>query len=454
MKAVDDVRSVWWLLLAMLVLAALVSFIWIVIMRWISGIMVWVSLISFTIVFAFATYYCFNEYVILLNKVATPAFSVGTDYKAYANYKETWLVAGIICAIFLIIMLILVIFLRNRIKIAVSIIKETSRYIQTMGSPQFTESPLQVTTDASLKLTETVGSLTAAVPCDPTGSSTSGKLCNFLKYGGDEYIYILQIYQLFMFLWVLNFIIAFGQMTLAGAFSGYYWAFNKPKDIPTFPLLGSAWRAFRYHIGTMAFGALIIAIIQMIRIFLEYLDQKLKSLTNPVARFIMCCLKCCFWCLEKFMKFINKNAYIMCAIYGKNFCVSAKNAFFLIIRNILRVVVVDKVTDFVLFISKIVVTAGMTTLAYFLFNGQLFDLNLLIAGIFLNYFFIPVIIVAIGTFIVASLFFSVYSMGVDTLFLCFLEDLERHDGSTEKPYYMSVELMDIVGKKNKPEKKK
>lgn len=25
----------------------------------------------------------------------------------------------------------------------------------------------------------------------------------------------------------------------------------------------------------------------------------------------MCCLKCCFWCLEKFIKFINRNAYIM-----------------------------------------------------------------------------------------------------------------------------------------------
>ena len=22
------------------------------------------------------------------------------------------------------------------------------------------------------------------------------------------------------------------------------------------------------------------------------------------------CLKCCFWCLEKFLKFLNKNAYI------------------------------------------------------------------------------------------------------------------------------------------------
>jgi len=43
----------------------------------------------------------------------------------------------------------------------------------------------------------------------------------------------------------MNFIVAFGQMTLAGAFASYYWAFQKPKDIPAFPLMGSAYRSFR-----------------------------------------------------------------------------------------------------------------------------------------------------------------------------------------------------------------
>ena len=32
-----------------------------------------------------------------------------------------------------------------------------------------------------------------------------------------------------------------------------------------------------------------------------------------------------------------------------------------------------------------------------------------------------------------------------------VEDLERNDGSNEKPYYMSKKLMKILGKKNKPE---
>ena len=32
------------------------------------------------------------------------------------------------------------------------------------------------------------------------------------------------------------------------------------------------------------------------------------------------CLKCCFWCLEKFLRFLNRNAYIMVSRFCENFC--------------------------------------------------------------------------------------------------------------------------------------
>lgn len=35
--------------------------------------------------------------------------------------------------------------------------------------------------------------------------------------------------------------------------------------------------ARRYHTGSLAFGALILAIVQIIRVMLEYLDQRLKG---------------------------------------------------------------------------------------------------------------------------------------------------------------------------------
>lgn len=72
----------------------------------------------------------------------------------------------------------------------------------------------------------------------------------------------------------------------------------------------------------------------------------------------------------------------------------------------------------------------------------------------LNSYWWAVGLVSLGTFFIASAFFNVYAMAIDTLFLCLLEDLEKNDGSPDKPYYMSKSLMNVMGKKNKKVKKK
>jgi choline transporter-like protein 2/4/5 len=73
-----------------------------------------------------------------------------------------------------------------------------------------------------------------------------------------------------------------------------------------------------FNLGSVAFGAFIIAIIQLIRFLLEYLDKKTRQLQqqSKLAEWAMCCIKCCMWCLEKIVAFINRNAYILVAGKG------------------------------------------------------------------------------------------------------------------------------------------
>ena len=150
------------------------------------------------------------------------------------------------------------------------------------------------------------------------------------------------------------------------------------------------------------------------------------------------------------MKFINRNAYILTAIYGSNFCKSAKEAFSLILRNMVRVAVLDKVTDFLLFLGKVVITSTVALLSFWYFSGSLSEkVPMDLAEPKLNYYFVPVIVITIGAYFIASCFFSVYTMAVDTLFLCFLVDMEKNDGSKEKPYFMPKKLMSILNLKQK-----
>ena len=50
----------------------------------------------------------------------------------------------------------------------------------------------------------------------------------------------------------------------------------------------------------------------------------------------------------------------------------------------------------------------------------------------------------------------VYQMACKTIFICFLEDERRNDGSKSRPYAMSVELFKLlttIQKKRRPKKK-
>ncbi|XP_069121444.1 choline transporter-like protein 2 [Argopecten irradians] len=469
-----DIVASWWLLLVFAGIAMVTCFIWIILLRWIAGVMVWISVVLVFGLLGFACYYSYSQYYELKNQNSTATYGISEafalNFSYYLQLKETWLAFGCSTATFIIIFLLIFIFLVKRICIAIELIKEASRaighmiftliwpifpfllqvcvvgyfgvsvaFIASMGQAEYYNNSTNTSTDG-------VNYYLERVTCTPN-DTTLGSLCDFVKYGGTEYIIPMQVFMLFMFLWLNNFVIAFGQMVLAGSFASYYWAFEKPKDIPHFPITGSIWRALRYHTGSLAFGSLILAIVQFIRIVLEYLDHKLKDSENRLAKFFVKCLKCCFWCLEKCVKFLNRNAYIIVAVYGKNFCSAAKDAFFLILRNVVRAVVLDKLTDYVLFLSKLVVTAGVGVGSYFWFQGKINFFSGYVPT--LNFYITPIVIVIIGTFLITCAFFSVYTMAVDTLFLCFLEDLEMHDGSAEKPYFMSKGLMKIIGKKNK-----
>lgn len=487
LRIFEDFAKTWQWIVAGLVIAMVVSVLFLLLLRFTAPVLIWILIFGVLAVGAFGIWYCYNDYMSLASSNLTFS-NVGftTNVQVYLQVRDTWLAFLIILCIVEAVLILALIFLRTRILIAIALIQETSKalghmmstllypvvtfvlllvcvsywgitalYLATSGAPIYKVVALNATQgDCS--------NIQANQTCDPQTfnssrySSCPSARCVFINYNTEglfqRNLFNLQIYNVVAFLWCVNFVIALGHCTLAGAFASYYWAFSKPADIPTFPLTQSFMRALRYHVGSLAFGALILTLVQIVRIILEYLDHKFKAAQNPCARFLMCCLKCCFWCLEKFIKFINRNAYIMIAIYGKNFCVSAKNAFFLLMRNIVRVVVLDKVTDLLLFFGKLLVVGGIGVLAFFFFSGRIQLPGNTFQTAALNYYWMPIITVVFGAYLIAHGFFSVYNMGVDTLFLCFLEDLERNDGSAEKPYFMSKNLMKILNKKNKQPK--
>ncbi|XP_051988295.1 choline transporter-like protein 2 isoform X2 [Xyrauchen texanus] len=479
MKIFEDYTKSWYWILICLLIAVVVSLIFIVLLRYLAGVMVWVMILMVIAVIAYGIVHCCIKYVNLKDtpgaNITLQQLGFQPDFTVYLHIRQTWLAFTIILAIVELIIILLLIFLRNRICIAVELVEEASRAIGYVMSslfyPMFTFFLLTVviaywavtavflstSSEPVYKVFNETDCSHSRETCKPENYTLSEMKrdcpqseCLFVFYGGEtayhKYLIFFQFYNVFLFFWCANFVTALGQMTLAGAFASYYWAFKKPDDIPAFPLSAALGRSLRYHTGSLAFGSLLLAIVQIIRVLLEYLDHKLKAAENKFAKFLLCCLKCCFWCLEKFIKFINRNAYIMVAIYGKNFCRSARDAFFLLMRNVVRVVVLDKVTDFILFLGKLLVVGLVGIFAFFFFSGHTNAFKGTAPS--LHYYWVPILTVLVGSYLIAHGFFSVYAMCVDTLFLCFVEDLERNDGSPERPYLMSDNLLNVLKKKN------
>ena len=44
------------------------------------------------------------------------------------------------------------------------------------------------------------------------------------------------------------------------------------------------WNATAFHLGTIAFGSLVIAIIRMLRTILEYVEKKCKKFNNDLTK--------------------------------------------------------------------------------------------------------------------------------------------------------------------------
>ncbi|XP_059201272.1 choline transporter-like protein 5-A [Centropristis striata] len=480
MKIVEDYAKSWsWILIGLLISLA-VSLVFILLLRFTAGLLLWATVITVVLLLAYGMWYCSMELSQLRQRpgsdVAIIEVGLHTDLQVYLQLTQTWIIFLVSLGVTEVSILLMLIFLRRRVQVAIALLREASKAIGHITSTLF----FPVVTFVLLTVCISYWAVTALYlassgeavykvmspdgtcpytnrTCNPeafnrsnisTSASCLGSHCLFAFYGGEtsyhRYLFLLQLSNLLLFLWLVNFSLALEQCTLAGTFASYYWARRKPQDIPPCPLFSSFSRAIRYHTGSLAFGALILSVSQLVRIILEYLEHKLKGVDNSLSRFIMLCLKCCFWCLERFIRYMNRNAYIMVAIYGKNFCTSAREAFFLLMRNMVRVAVLDRVTDFLLFLGKVVIAGGVGVIAFCFFTQKIPVIQEEVPD--LNYYWVPLLTVVIGAYLIANGFFNVYAMCVDTLFLCFCDDLERHDGSSEKPFLMSPELHRILGK--------
>jgi len=222
--------------------------------------------------------------------------------------------------------------------------------------------------------------------------------------------------SLFYFLWVTAFSLAATQFVLIVAVASWYFTSNSDRRGDFSIMRGYYW-LWRYNLGSILIGSFLIAVIWFIRIVFEYVNQKLQnggdnalaSAAKCVQNGVRCCLDCC----NRFIKYINDTAYCQIALTGENFCNAAINGMLLTLKHAATFTFARGIGGIFNLLGKLAVTVTNCLLGYacIVMLPQLeIEVNSPIG---------PLIIIAMFSYCIATIFMSMYT----TTTLCLLHSL-------------------------------
>lgn len=255
---------------------------------------------------------------------------------------------------------------------------------------------------------------------------------SYRTYEFDRSATMYSCYHLFCLFWTTQFIVAIGSIMIANSVARWYFTRNK-STIGNSTVIAAVKQTLWYNSGTAAFGGLILAIVRAMRAILFKIQEGVKDSDSKAAEAIVCSCACCLWCLDNFLKFLNKNAYIQTAIFGTSFCESSTEAFYLVARNALKIGAMSYVTEALSILGRLFVTVLTSVLTYLLISHYIEDQLSSLLG--------PMFVVVILAYAVSDAFMDVFDMGSATVLQCFIADDEMF---TEEESYAGGDLKRLI----------
>jgi len=125
--------------------------------------------------------------------------------------------------------------------------------------------------------------------------------------------------------WITEFIKNVIHTTIAGIYGSWFFCSGKPGGMPKGATRGAFRRAMTYSFGSISFGSLIVALVNMLRQAVSIAQQQEAQQGNIVGSMAFCVLGCFVGILDWAVQFFNRYAFSNCALYGKAYIPSAKD---------------------------------------------------------------------------------------------------------------------------------
>lgn len=413
---VTDVFRCWKAIIIVLGIACTLSILYLILMRYCAEIMIWV-IIVFTAVFIVA-------FGIYIEKIAKENYSEERQKKTHDALK----IAALIIYFFVIVFAGIVVFMYRRIHLAIAIMKSGAIFIKDV--PSILLVPLVM----FLLFCGFFAYWVLAVFYIYSSGDLEKSNSVIAKISWDTITRNSMYFEVIGIVWVNSIKIAITQFIIACSVS--FWYFSQ--DNSSIHIISkSVHYAFRYHLGTFAFGSFLLSLIKVVKYVLWYIDEiiyKPNFQGNSCIKFGCLCLECYVNCFTRFIKFLDKNAYIQTALTGAGFCEAAKNAYAIILENALRFAALGAIGDIFKVLGKAFITV-VSTYAGFLIISNFDPFQSQIESPIA-----PTCVFALSSYIVSGLFMTIHEMACDTIIQTFLIDEQIH----KEAFFAPEPLKDFI----------
>ncbi|KAE8318425.1 plasma-membrane choline transporter-domain-containing protein [Aspergillus transmontanensis] len=135
----------------------------------------------------------------------------------------------------------------------------------------------------------------------------------------------LVVYVTFAMYWFSEWLKNTVHTTIAGVYGTWYFWSNSPNGMPKGATRGAFKRATTYSFGSISFGSLIIALINMLRQACSVAQRHEAAEGNLLGSIAFWILGCFISMLDWLVTFFNRYAFCHIALYGKPYIESAKD---------------------------------------------------------------------------------------------------------------------------------
>ena len=430
-------------------LSIVVNFIWLVLLYLFARIAVWSCIFLILVGTLLGAVFCFvkagitgvviaaadNSTIGSLGLNLSSSLGLASSIVTTASADDTWMywTGGTILTILFLLFCISVCCSCKAISRCVVLVQQGSLAIGS--SPGLSLLPLPIVLLQLGLITGVVLTLLALTTLGTDGTYTE-RLAHTSATVQDG---IIGAYLIFGGLWTYAFLTALELMTVAACVFYFYFvnrssvpadAYMKQFDdnqtrLPTLTHLG--W-VMRYHLGTLAFGSLIVAIITFIQLctkaIFQYLEKNTPLGTNMLVKIVASCIQCCLSCFKKTIEFVNSYAYIYVFVENISFCSGCMRTFGLICSYPAQIAINSSVQMVLATLLSITTPLFCAVAAFIYFDYMAPDAanhagagGLLLPG--------AVLVIA---FVMSRAFAAMWEQVIQSLTVCVLHDVDHYDG--------------------------